>query len=221
MAVTPPTPDPTPDPTPGPGARPAATGFGSAGSNSAGSSSVGSGSAGFGSAPGVAPQTGSPHAGRFPPEEPNGSGAHASWKDATTSILERIGEIREYVSYYAETKTDGIKQSAIWAGIYAALGILGGLIGAAVLVTAAVLLVNGIAGGLGALFGGRAWLGQLVTGLLLLGGLAVGVVVGLKVLRSSFKKKLRAKYEQRHQDQRARFGADVPQRARERQDQPA
>ena len=204
MAVTPPTPDPIPDPRSGTGSGPApgsgaAPAFGAAARSSAASST---------------------HTNRFPPDESAGGGAHASPKDVMASILERVGEIREYVSYYAETKTDGFKQSATWAGIYAALGVLGGLIGAAVLITATVLLVNGIAGALAALFNHTEWLGQLVTGLLLLGLFAGGVVFGLKALRGSFKKKLRAKYEQRHQEQRARFGADVPQRARERQEQP-
>lgn len=202
MAVTPPTPEPTEGPTPG-GATSGPQSGGAAGRGPAGRTAADPAS----------------QAGRFPPDEPNGRGAPASWREVLASMVERLGEIRDYVGYYAETKSDGVKQQAIWAGIYAALGILAGLIGAAVLVTATVLLVNGIAGGLAALFGHREWLGQLVTGLLLLGLFAGGAVVGLKVLRASFKKKLRAKYEQRHQEQRGRFGADVPQRARERQEQ--
>ncbi|MDB5297472.1 MAG: hypothetical protein JWO31_3455 [Phycisphaerales bacterium] len=145
----------------------------------------------------------------------------ASWQEVSASLVERVGEIREYVGYYAATKTDAIKQQAIWVGVYAVLGVVAAVVGLAALVTTGVLLMTGIAGALGALFGGRPWLGQLVTAVLVLALIGVGAVVGMKVLAGTFRKSLRAKYDQRHEDQRARFGADVPQRARERQAQEA
>lgn len=132
------------------------------------------------------------------------------------SMIERLGEIKEYASYYASVQTDAIKGKITWIGVYAALGVVGAVIGAGVLVTIGVLLITGIAGGLGELFG-RAWLGQLVTAIGLLALLGIGVFVGLKLLRNSLKRKLMAKYEQRHQEQRRRYGSDVGQRAAERQ----
>jgi len=139
-----------------------------------------------------------------------------SAKASAATIGERFGEIREYASYYLATKTDALKSKLVWIAIYAALAIVGGIVGIAVLATAGVLLVRGIADGLGAAFG-KPWLGELVTGLGLLLLLGLGVVIGLKVMSGSFKRKLMAKYEQRHQEQRERFGADVLERARDAQ----
>ena len=142
--------------------------------------------------------------------------AKESVKASAATLSERFGEIREYASYYFSTKTDALKSKLTWLAIYAALGIVGVIVGLAVVATAGVLLVRGIAHGLGAAFG-RPWLGELVTGLGLLLLLGLGIFIGLKVLTGTFKRKLMAKYEQRHKDQRERFGADVLQRARESQ----
>jgi len=162
-----------------------------------------------------------PYGGRMGPDEIPPADMQDSWKDVTSSILERLGEIREYAGYYVSTQTDAIKNKVTWLVVYAVLGIVGAIIGTAALATIGVLLINGIAGGLAALFGGRVWLGQLVTAVLLLGLIGIGAFVGMKMLRSSLKRKLMAKYEQRHQDQRKRYGSDVLQRAAERQEQQA
>lgn len=146
------------------------------------------------------------------------AGGDDSWKAVLGSMIERLGEIREYASYYLSTRTDAIKTKITWLVVYVVLGIVGAIIGTAALVTIGVLLINGIAGGFAALFG-SVWLGQLVTAVLLLTLIGIGVYVGVKVLRISLKRKLMAKYEQRHQDQRRRYGADVLQRAAERQEQ--
>ncbi|QOV91493.1 hypothetical protein [Humisphaera borealis] len=152
--------------------------------------------------------------GRFS-DEPTAS-PNDSWKEAIASVIERIGEIREYASYYVAAQTDSIKTKATWIAIYIGLGVVAAVIAIAALATLGVLLISGIAGGLGELFG-RAWLGHLVTAVGLLALFGIGTWVGLKVLRSSLKRKLMAKYEQRHQEQRRRYGSDVGQRAAERE----
>jgi hypothetical protein len=142
--------------------------------------------------------------------------AKATAKSAFATIGERFAEIREYASYYASTKTDAIKNKITWIVVYAALGIVGGVVGLAVLATAGVMLVKSIGTALNRAFD-SLWLGDLVTAVGLLVLLGVGVVVGMKILSGTFKKKLVAKYEQRHKEQRERFGADVQQRSREAQ----
>ena len=141
----------------------------------------------------------------------------ATAKSTFAKVADRLGEIRDYAGYYAETKTDALKVKATTLAVYAALGVVGAVVGLAALATAGVFLVSGLAKGLTALFGGQAWLGELVTGLGLLVLLGVGAFIGLKVLTGSTKRKLMAKYEQRHQDQRAKFDTDVLQRSREAQ----
>lgn len=152
---------------------------------------------------------------RIPDEPPPDS---PSWKEVLDSLIERLGEIREYSSYYVSTKTDAVRNKLTWIAIYAALGVVAAVIGLAVLATLGVMLISGIAGGFGELFG-RAWLGQLVTAAGLLLVLGLGVMVGLKVLQRSVKRKLMARYEQRHQEQRRRYGSDVVQRSSERERQ--
>jgi len=142
--------------------------------------------------------------------------AKATAKSAFATMGERFGEIREYASYYASTKTDAIKNKITWIVVYAVLGIVGGVVGLAVLATAGVMLVRSIGAALNKAFD-SVWLGDFVTSIALLVLLAVGAIVGMKILSGTFKKKLVAKYEQRHKEQRERFGADVQQRSREAQ----
>src|SRR3954454_7074899 len=70
--------------------------------------------------------------------------AKAAAKSAFATMGERFAEIREYASYYASTKTDAIKNKITWIVVYAALGIIGLVVGLAILATAGVLLVRGI-----------------------------------------------------------------------------
>src|SRR5215217_8761114 len=61
-------------------------------------------------------------------------------------VKTRLSELTEYAGYLLSAKVDGIKLAIRNAGIYAALGAVGLLAGGAFVVTAAVLLLRGIAG---------------------------------------------------------------------------
>jgi hypothetical protein len=128
-------------------------------------------------------------------------------------LLALVGEYKEYAAYYLGTRFDGVKVSLRNVGIYAALGIIGLIALSAVVTTAVVLLLVGSAWGLGVLFRGdygpRIWLGALLVGLLVLGGLAAGVLLGLRMLTSTFRKAMVKKYEQRKRWQRGQFGRNV------------
>jgi hypothetical protein len=80
-------------------------------------------------------------------------------------------------------------------------------------VAATWFVLNGVAEGLGVLFGNRPWAGSLVTGLLLVAGLGGGMY-GIVI---KFKKTARegtvAKYENRQARQQVRFGHNVADRA--------
>src|SRR5687767_9373499 len=125
----------------------------------------------------------------------------------------RLQELQEYVSYFISAKTDSIKLTVVNGVIYAALGVVGLFAGATLVVTAVVLACIGVAGALAALFGNRPWLGNLITGVLLLGILGAAVVIGLKKLTGASKERTLKKYAARQQQQRAKFGADVEQAA--------
>jgi hypothetical protein len=132
-----------------------------------------------------------------------------------------LGELKEYAAYYVSAKLDSYKTSAVNLGIYAVLGLLGAVVGSAVLATAAVLLLWGLADGLGSLFahwfGSPAWhwLGPFLVGLIILGGMAAGVIFGLKWFTRTSHSRLVAKYEDRKRRERIEYGFDVEQRARE------
>jgi hypothetical protein len=136
-------------------------------------------------------------------------------KEAFGRITHDLDELKEYASYYLAAKVDGIKQTVRKIGLYAALGVVGAIVGGAILATAAGLLVVGIANGLGILFGYRFWLGDLVTAVLILGAVGVGAYVMMNKLTGSWRSQTLKKYEQRKQTQRERFRRDVTDRARQ------
>src|SRR5579863_9910504 len=66
--------------------------------------------------------------------------------DALREALAKLAQLREFVTYYIAVRIDTFKASIRNAGIYAAVGVLALLGGAATIVTAVVLLLLGIAG---------------------------------------------------------------------------
>jgi hypothetical protein len=80
-------------------------------------------------------------------------------------------------------------------------------VGAATIVIAASLrVVAGLSDGLARLFGKGAWLGDLVAGVLLLGGLAAGVAIAISRRERKELEKHLEKYEHQHSEHRRRHG---------------
>jgi uncharacterized membrane protein len=63
------------------------------------------------------------------------------------------------------------------------------------------------------LFGGRPWLGNLVTAILLLGAVAGVVWIGLSRLTKSSKERVVDAYERRKRHEREGYGIDAHERA--------
>jgi hypothetical protein len=163
-----------------------------------------------------------PAGSREHPFPPAASPPHASTNDGKNPAAEAfgrikndIGELKEYASYYLAAKMDGIKRTVRNIGLYAALGIVGLIAGGAIVATAAGLLIVGVAGLLGRLFGDRAWLGDIVTGLLVLGVIGGLAWWMMNKLTNTWRTQTVKKYEQRKQSQRERFAHDVSGRATE------
>jgi len=136
--------------------------------------------------------------------------------DAFKQVGDAFGELKEYASYYVAAKADGIKASVRNLGLYAALGIVGLLAGGAIIVTAAVQLLTGLAGAIGAIFEpDRPWVGNIVVGLLILGGIGVGTMLFMKKFTAASRERTVKKYESRQQQQRVQYGHDVHERARQ------
>ena len=146
----------------------------------------------------------------------DGNGAEPSPGEAFKNVARDLGELKEYVSYFLAAKMDGIKASVRNLGLYAVLGMVGLIAGGAIIVTAAVLLLTGLAGAIGAIFDpDKPWVGQLVVGLLVLGGLAGGVVLFMKKLTKASRERTVKKYESRQRQQRVDYGHDVAERGRQ------
>ena len=155
----------------------------------------------------------------FPPAASHPDPVNEDGKNPAAEAFHRIkndiGELKEYASYYLAAKMDGIKRTVRNIGLYAALGLVGLIAGGAIVATAAGLLIVGLAELLGHLFGERYWLGDIVTGLLvlgLIGGLAWWM---MNKLTNTWRSQTVKKYEQRKQSQRERFAHDVSGRAAE------
>lgn len=130
--------------------------------------------------------------------------------EAFSGMGEKLGELKEFASYYLAAKLDAWKMSFRNLGVYAALGIVGLIAGSAIITTAAVLLLVGIALGIGKIFEpDQPWVGALIVGVVVLGGLAAGIISGMKWLTNTSRKRTVEKYENRQRDQRIYFGEDV------------
>lgn len=140
---------------------------------------------------------------------------------AFADLSARLGEVREYAAYYVKARVDKIKVSVRNILVMAALGIVGLVAATALVVTAVVLLCQGIALGLATLFGGRVWLGYLVTAILLLGMIGGAAYVGIGRLTKTSKERMVRAYEQRKRQQRVEHGTDVHERAEEQHEQPS
>ncbi len=151
-----------------------------------------------------------------------GDGAHPSRHPAPGEAMHRLGqhfgELKEYVSYFLSTKADSTKASLRNVGLYAALGVVGLVAAAAMIVVSVVLLLWGAAGGIGSALGGKMWLGALIIGAFVLGciGTAAWLFVA-RMIRSNRAKTVK-KYEQRQSWQRGQFGRDVEEAAAARHD---
>lgn len=140
-----------------------------------------------------------------------GSNGHAhSPAEAFKDVGFRLGELKEFGSYYVAAKADALKVSLRNVGMYAALGVVGLIAGSAIISTAAVLLLVGLAIAIGKPFNpDQPWVGAIVVGLLVLGGLAGGIIYFMKSMTNTSRKRLAEKYENRQRDQRIQFGEDV------------
>jgi hypothetical protein len=103
----------------------------------------------------------------------------------------------------------GTKQTLMSAG----LGVLAGVTGAAALVVAVVQILYGISEGIAILLGGRAWAGNLITGVVVIGATVIAVRLVISRMTGESRRQRMEKYERIQDQQRAELGIDVAQRA--------
>ena len=137
--------------------------------------------------------------------------------DAAKQLLNHVGELASFASYYVASKLDATKAQARNLAIMAALGVVGLIVFAAILITAAVLLLNGAALAIGELFESNGWagpwVGNLIVGALVFVLTGIVTIIVLGKIKSASRQATVEKYEQRKNEQRQKFGHDVSERA--------
>ena len=149
-------------------------------------------------------------------DSPNGTGTGAervtddqSPGQAFHAAQQTAAQLVDYVRYYISARLDALKLSARNAVIIAVLAIVAAIAFAALVVTATALLCIGLAQAISALCHTGPWLGNLVTAIVLLGGIGLGARMGIRRLGDRSRERTVKKYAARQQQQRAKFGEDV------------
>ena len=124
-----------------------------------------------------------------------------------------LAELKSQAAYLLSAKVDAAKASVRRLVMFAVLGVVGILIAGGLLISAAFLTLSGLAMGLGHLLGGHPWLGNLIVGLLVIGGTCLVAWMGVKKLTGGWHLQTEQKYERKRNEQRGEFGRDVQQRA--------
>ncbi len=128
--------------------------------------------------------------------------------------LERqLEELGEYGRLYLSARADAIVARLRQIGLWAVAAVGGVAILCALLATATVIGVLGLAQLIGQALGERLWAGYLITGFGMLALFVAAIVAAAVILPRRFRSKTVKKYERRHQTQRARFGRDVAGRS--------
>ncbi len=162
------------------------------------------------------PATGTPppadgETARHPPKCAEGTTAGS---DPWAPLLLQFDELREYFSYYLGARADLLRMRVRRLVVAALLVIVGVVVVATLAATAAALLLVGLGEGLGRLLGERIWLGNLLTGALVLVLAALGGLGALRWLNITSRLRTIRSYEQRRKRQRRQFGRDISSRAR-------
>jgi uncharacterized membrane protein len=135
--------------------------------------------------------------------------------EALRSIWDRLAELRIYARYYLTAKLDRLKLTIRQIVLLAIVGVIAVIAAAGAVVTAIVLLLRGMAGGLATLCGHVPWLGDLLCGLLVLGIIVIALWYFLRSFAKASRRATVEKYEREQTRQRADIGHDVAQRAGE------
>jgi hypothetical protein len=130
-----------------------------------------------------------------------------------TSRLNRskqlLKELQAYGGHYLSAQLDAVALKARTLAIYAALGLVAGLVAIAGLIYATILLLSGLADAIGVLLGHRPWLGAMITGFVVLAGAAITTYLLVSSLLGKSRRQLHQKYEDLKSRQRNDLGRDV------------
>lgn len=128
--------------------------------------------------------------------------------DSVKSAMQSLNEARSYFAHFVQAKVDGAKASARLLVLYAFLSVFSIIVALSATVTASVLLVVGVAGGLARLFGGpdKAWLANLVVGAVFIVGVSVAMSLVYPLVIGRLRRRTVRKYDAIQRRQHMDFG---------------
>jgi len=143
-----------------------------------------------------------------PPDKPP-VGDTPTGPDALNEALRHAAETREYFIHWLAAEADRLKLRVRRAAMWMILGVAALAIVVAIVMTAAGLLLVGLAELIANLLGQRAWLGAVITGggILLLA--AAGIAIGMWSWQKSAFEKVRQRYAVRLRSQEAKVGRSL------------
>lgn len=133
---------------------------------------------------------------------------------ALQRMQQTFKELTEYTQYYAELHWDKVKLKLVQYALLAVLGLAAVALIGTLLIAGGVVLVIGLSYSLAEwFFDGNGAYGLLLGGAVLVLPILLLLGLGVMIVRSRFRAELGKKYETKKQEQRARYGHDVEQRA--------
>jgi len=154
------------------------------------------------------------HAGT-PPESSAEDPGDLPPPDAFKAAIGRLSELLEYARQYYAAQVDLLRLRLRRMIVLAALALVALLAGATLIVTLVVMACRGLSDLIAQALGGRVWAGELIVSVGTISILIVGCWLALRSMSRKSMKDAVNRYEQRRRQQRARFGKDAAERARE------
>jgi hypothetical protein len=143
------------------------------------------------------------------PDQAASGDAQPTGPDALDEAIRHAAEAREYFTYWLAAEAGRLKLRLRRIAMWAIVGLAGLAILLAIVMTAAGLLLVGVAEFIGGLLGERLWLGAIITGggLLLIAALAIAL--GLWSWQKSSFEAVRHRFAARRRRQQAKFGRSI------------
>jgi membrane protein implicated in regulation of membrane protease activity len=140
--------------------------------------------------------------------------ASASEAQEALHVLVQQGlELYAYLAHFVRAQIDVLKLSGRQIILWAAVGSLAAVLVVSALVMGVVLLLSGLATGVGTAVGGALWLGQIIVGLGFLILFGIVILLGWSRMQRRSRRQKVQDYAKRQHQQRLHFGHSVAERA--------
>ena len=134
---------------------------------------------------------------RHSDEPSNGRSRPPEWQsvlEAWRRARARVPEFERHLLNYGSLQVERLRLTARRLMLRLVIAALAGIAAITITVSAAVLVAKGLAGGFAALCGDREWLGNVLAGVVISGGLSGMVIVGYVRKRGRERERLLRRY---------------------------